>query len=105
MKQQHNMKFVIVGPIRQLYGGNIVLNALCKYLTEEGYNARMFTPFNLSAAPLSNATLFQRIKRKLKYVKYVYLYAKDMIKIAIVKVVDVITHGGACKTFILQRIC
>lgn len=35
------IKFVIVSP-RQKYGGAIILHALCKYLSEKGYDAKIF---------------------------------------------------------------
>lgn len=41
-KEKKNFKFVIVSPTKQISGGGIVLHAMCKYLEDLGYEARIF---------------------------------------------------------------
>lgn len=97
MKEKPKMKFVIVSG-RQNWGGTIALHALCKYISEEGFDARIFFPFNLPDSPDLSKTksLFKRIKRKFKYLRYVYLFVKDFVKEIIARVISKFNLCGKC---------
>ena len=100
------MKFVVVSP-KQVApnqvssGGPIALYALCKYLAEEGYDARILTPFNLYYRDDGEVlSLYRRIRRKMKPVKYVYIAAKDAVKSFAAKIVSRFNKGGGGIRFI-----
>ena len=67
------MKFVVVATSHN-GGGCIALHALCKYLSLEGYDARVLISFTL---PQKSSGLSGNVKKVLKYIEF---SAKDFVK-------------------------
>lgn len=70
------LKYVIVSP-RQKYGGAIVLHALCKYLSDEGYDAKIF---------YTNIYVYRKWHKIRFWIKWIIGTVIDLFKSAAVRI-------------------
>ena len=70
------IKFVIVSP-RQKYGGAIVLHALCKYLSEKGYDAKIF---------YTSVNIYKKGHKTKFWIKWTIGTFIDLFKLIVVKI-------------------
>lgn len=70
------LKYVIVSP-RQKYGGAIVLHALCKYLSDEGYDAKIF---------YTNIYVYRKWHKIRFWIKWIIGTVIDLFKSVAVKI-------------------
>ena len=87
MQTAARMKFVVVATSHN-GGGCIALHALCKYLSLEGYDARVLISFTL---PQKQSGLFGNVKKVLKYIEF---SAMDFVKSFIAKLMSKLRIGG-----------